>query len=322
MIVFITYRGHGLAVQSRLDKTFGVPMPDIRHTHYERLFRATRLPRATYVFCDLESLRPWMLQLAAQLFRTMQAAGLRCLNDPALAMCRVELLTTLEREGINPFGVYHADTDPKPRRFPVFVRDELGHGRAADVLYEDQEALTAGLAGLKKAGTPLRGLLVIELAAERYNETLWAKWGTWRIGGQTVLEHIAVDDTWLVKIGDHAKVTPEIAQDEHDAVVSNRFADDMSRAFDLGCLDYGRADHGRFGGRTVVFEVNTNPYIGPYRAARLALRNETVMFARRRMAECHEAIDTPSGGGVWLPGWRARRPWAWMRLRIGGPAGP
>ncbi|WP_018387843.1 hypothetical protein [Ancylobacter sp. FA202] len=322
MIVFISFRGHQLAVQSRLDKTFGVPTPDIRHTHYERLLRSVRIPRATYVFCDFESLRPWMLQLAAELYRMMTAAGLRCLNDPAMAMSRVELLTTLRREGFNPFGVYHADTDPHPRRFPVFVRNELGHGMPFDTLYEDQESLTAGLAALKKAGMPLRGLLVIELAAERYNETLWAKWGTWCIGGQTVLEHIAVDDTWLVKIGDHAKVTPEIAQDEHDAVLANRYADDLSRAFALGNLEYGRADHAQYNGRTVLFEVNTNPYIGPFKPRSPAIRTETTLFARRRMAECHEAIDTPVGGSVWLPNWRARRPWVWFRPGFVGPPGP
>lgn len=322
MIVFITFRGHRSTVLSRMDNTFGVPLPDIRQTYYERLFRSVRIPRATYVFCDIDSLRPSMLELAARLYRTMRAAGLRCLNDPAMAMSRIELLTTLQREGVNPFGAYRADADPHPRRFPVFVRQETGHGIPPSTLYEDQESLTAGLTALQKAGTPLRGLMVTEVAAERYNETLWAKWGTWCFGGQTVLEHIAVDDTWLVKYGDAAKVTPEIAQDEHDAVLSNRYADDLSRAFALGNLEYGRADHGRYRGRTVVYEINTNPFIGPYKPRSPAIRDETVMFARRRMAECHEAIDTPVGGSVWLPDWRARRAWVWFRPGFIGPRIP
>lgn len=322
MIVFITYRGHGRAVQSMVEGTLGVPTPHIRHTHYERLFRAWRVPRATYVFCDFECLLPWKLERAAQLYRMMRAAGLKCLNDPAMAMSRVELLTTLERRGINPFGVYRADADPRPRRFPVFVRAELGHGTPATTLYEGQEALAAALRDLQRRGVPLRGLLVIELAAERYNETLWAKWGTWRIGERTVLEHIAVDDTWMVKIGDHAKVSQSVAQDEHDAVVANRYAKDMSAIFDLAHVEYGRADHARFAGGTIVFEINTNPYIGHFVPDRNPVRRETQLIARQHIADGLRAIDTAEGGGVWLPDWRKRRPWGWMRPRLGGPPGP
>lgn len=111
----------------------------------------------------------------------------------------------------------------------MFVRAELGHGTPATTLYVDQEALAAALRDLQQRGVPLRGLLVIELAAERYDETLWAKWGTWRIGERTVLEHIA------------------------DGL---------------------------------------------------------------------RAINTAEGGGVWLPDWRKRRPWGWMRPRLGGPPDP
>lgn len=322
MIVFISYRMHGRAVRSMVEGTLGAPTPKIRHTHYERLFRAWRVPRATYVFCDFDCLLPWMLERAARLYRTLQAAGLKCLNDPAKAMARVELLTTLQRRGINPFGVYRADADPRPSRFPVFIRAEYGHDTPSAALYDDQEALEAGLRDLQGRGIPLRGLLVIELASERYNEDLWAKWGTWRIGARTVLEHIAVDDTWLVKTGDHAKVSAAIAQDEHDAVVSNRYAEDMSAIFDMAHIEYGRADHGRFGGKSITFEINTNPYIGPYVEASNPVRAQTALIARQKLAEALWDIDTAEGGSLWLPEWRKRRPWGWMRPRLGGPPGP
>jgi hypothetical protein len=322
MIVLITSRRRGKTVQSLARGAFGVPTPRILTTHYERLFRAWYVPRATYIFSDFERLHPWELQLAAELYRAMKTAGLRCLNDPSLVMSRVELLTALERRGINPFGAYRGDEQPTPRRFPVFIRDEMGHSKPAPDLYGDQEALEAALHGMQARGVPLRGLLVVELAAEPYAEGLWAKWGTWRIGDETIVEHIAVDGTWLVKVGDHARVTPQVALDEHDGVLANRHASALAPVFDLAHFEYGRADHGQFRGRPVIYEINSNPYIGPYVPDANPLRRETQRFARQRIAEALAAIDTPSGGLVRLPEWRSRRPWRWARPRLGGPGRP
>jgi hypothetical protein len=322
MIVLITSRRRGKTIQSLVRSTFGVPTPRVRTTHYERLLRAWSVPRATYIFSDFERLHPWELQLAAGLYRTMKKAGLRCLNDPALTMSRVELLMALERQGINPFGVQRADEGPRPTRFPVFIRDEMGHSKPSPDLYESQEALDAALRELQAHGVPLRGLLVVELAAEPYGEGLWAKWGTWRIGGETIVEHIAVDGTWLVKVGDHAKVTPAVAADEHDAVTTNRHRAALSPVFDLAHVEYGRADHGYFHGRPIVYEINSNPYIGPYVADRNPVRRETQLLARKKIAAALAAIDTPEGGGVWLPDWKERRPWRWIRPRLGGPGRP
>jgi hypothetical protein len=322
MIVLITSRRRGKTLQSLVRGTFGVSTPRIRTTHYERLFRAWYVPRATYIFSDFERLHPWELQLAAELYRTMKAAGFRCLNDPALFMSRVELLTALERRGINPFGVYRADAAPQPRRFPVFIRDEMGHSKASPDLYENQASLDAALHGLLARGVPLRGLLVIELAAEPYAEGLWAKWGTWRIGSETIVEHIAVDDTWLVKVGDKAKISPQVAEDEHDAVMTNRYSESISAVFDLAHVEYGRADHGHFRGRQVIYEINSNPYIGYYLASPNPIRREAQLHARTRIAQALAAIDTAGGGWVKLPDWRVRRPWRWSRPRLGGPGRP
>lgn len=322
MIVFITSSGHGYTVRSMVEKTLGAPVPDVRTIHYEKLFRSWYLPRATYVFCDFDRLLPWMQERAAHFYRLMRAAGLKCLNDPARVMLRAELLSTLEQRGINPFGVYRADTHPRPRRFPVFIRSEGGHAMPFTALYEDQETLEAALRELRDRGLPLRGLLVVERACEPYSDGLWAKWGTWRIGEQTFVEHIAVDDTWMVKTGDNAKIKGPVAEDEHAAVVTNRYGQDLSPIFDLAHVDYGRADHGRHGGRTIVFEINTNPYIGQFIPGRNPARSETQLYARKRIAQALEAIDTESGGRVWLPDWRGRRPWDWMKLRLGGVSGP
>jgi hypothetical protein len=311
MIILITTRGNGRTLDSLPNRTFGVPTPEVRITHYERLFRSWRVPRATYIFADLERLRPWELRVASDLYRSMRAAGLRCLNDPAKAMARVELLIALHRAGINPFSAMRADTAPRPDRFPVFLRFEDDHVKADPMLYASQEELDAALHRLRHEGTPLRGLIVVEQASEPYSDGLWAKWGTWRIGDRVIDEHIAVDDTWLVKIGDHAKITDAVCADEHDAVSSQRFAAAVGPAFEIGGIEFGRADHAVVGGKSVIYEINTNPSLRRFVADRRPLRKETQLIARSRIAEALQAIDTEGGGRLAVPATPIRRPIRW-----------
>jgi hypothetical protein len=322
MIVFITTRGNGYTLRSLANGTFGVPTPKFRITHYEWLFGAWQVPRATYIFGDLERLAPWELRLASDLNRSMAMAGLRCLNDPARAMARVELLTALYNAAINPFSVMRADAAPRPRRFPVFIRSESDHAKPQASLYHNQAQLDRALETIKKSGTPLRGLLVVEQCAERYSDTLWAKWGTWRIGEQIIVEHIAVDDSWVVKTGDHDKVTDAIAAEEHDAVRSNRFAPELQRAFDVGGIEFGRGDHALVGGRTVIYEINTNPYLGPFVPDQRLIRRQTQVIARTGIAEALAEVDTSHGGRILLPGTPMRRRIRWWRPGFVTPRRP
>ena len=322
MIVFITSRGNDFTLKCLVDGTLGAPSPKFRMTHYERLFGAWRLPRATYVFGDLERLAPWELRLAADLHRSMTAAGLRCLNDPAKVMARVEMLTALHAAGHNPFAVLRADAEPRPQRFPVFIRSEDNHARADATLYHTQQELDLALQTQRESGIPLRGMIVVEQAAEPYRDGLWAKWGTWCIGDKTIVEHIAVDDTWLVKIGDHGKITKTIAADERDAVASNRFAADVRVAFDIASIEFGRADHGTVGGRTVIYEINTNPYLSVFSPGKRPLREEAQLLARGRIATALESIDTNENGYVRIPGTAIRRPIRWWRPGFVTPRRP
>ena len=127
MIVYITTRGHGRTLRSLSRRTFGFPTPRVVLDRYERLLGARRVPKATYIFADLERLAPWELRIAADFFRVLNEAGLRCLNDPARAMSRVELLRSLRAAGINPLMPCAPMSRPRPARFPVFLRFEMDH---------------------------------------------------------------------------------------------------------------------------------------------------------------------------------------------------
>jgi hypothetical protein len=307
MIVYITTWGHGRPMRSLSRGKFGFPAPPLRITSYERLLRTRRVPRATYIFADLERLAPWELKWAAELFRVLTQAGLRCLNDPARAMSRVELLRSLKSAGINPFDVLRADEQPRPARFPVFLRFEQDHDKPVSDLIANQDALDEALRNLRLTGVPLRGVIVIEHYPAPYSDGLWHKWGTFRVGRTMSVDHIAVDDGWCVKYGVWEKLTDRAIADEHEAVKTNRFAESLAPAFDLAGIDFGRADHATVKDRNVIYEINTNPFIGPYVPDPKPLRRETQELARRRFAEALEAIDTADTGLMQVPDTEFRR---------------
>ena len=214
------------------------------------------------------------------------------------ALSRVELLRTLKAAGINPFDAMRADELPRPARFPVFLRFEMDHNAPVSDLLADQDELDATLLGLRAAGVPLRGVVVIEHCAQPYSEGLWHKWGTFLVGPNLSVDHIAVDDNWCVKYGVWERLTEAVIADEYEAVKANRFASDLKPVFDLASIEFGRADHAEVDGRTMVYEINTNPFIGPYVPDPTPLRREAQALARQRFADALEAIDTADAGAV------------------------
>jgi hypothetical protein len=298
MIVVITVPGHGFTLKSFIDGTYGFPVPELRLASYEDLLRARRVPRATYVFADIERLTAWELRIVADLYRVLRHAGLRCLNNPAYAMARIELLHALYAAGLNSFQAWRADEKPRPPRFPVFVRNEGDHGLPLPDIVADQDQLDRVLATMQANGIPLRGTMVLEIRAEPYRPGLWAKWGTFRVGDRLSVDHIGVDDTWFVKYGDRTKLTEEAIRDEHDAVASNRFATALRPAFDLAHIEFGRADHAMVDGRVTVYEINTNPYVGYFAADPHPLRLDSQRIARQRLSACFDEINTLDAGSV------------------------
>ena len=298
MIIFITTPGHWRTFNSLQAGTFGFPTPQVRTADYHQLFRARKVPRATYVFADIERLSAWELRVACERYVRLTSAGVRCLNNPARTKSRVELLRALYAAGLNPFNVYRADEQPRPARFPVFVRFEGDHEGPKTELIPDQKALDVMLERLRRHGVPLRGMIAVEYWGKPYSPNLWHKWSTFRVSDRIFVDHIAVDDSWNVKFGVWEKLTDEAIADEHDAVTSNRFAGDLARIFDVAGIEFGRADHAVSEGRMAVYEINTNPYIGPYVPDPKPLRFRTQSLARRRLAEALESIDCKDGGSV------------------------
>jgi hypothetical protein len=298
MIFFVTTAWHSKPVKSLVDGRFGFELPECQWVPYETLFRSRRLPLGTYIFTDLERLGYWEIELASKLFEFLTGKGLRCLNDPAKVRTRVELLRLLAQEGISDVGVWRADERPTPGRFPVFIRGESDHAKPLSDLIATQAALDERLDALRNERRSLRGLIVLEHRPGTYNGELWHKWGTFRVSNDVFVEHLAVDATWLVKYGDYAFHGEDVIRDEHDGVLNNRFGDQLRRCFELAEIDYGRADHAVVDGELLVYEINTNPNIGPWVPGKHPLSLEKQRHARERLAAALFSIDTSETGHI------------------------
>jgi hypothetical protein len=237
--------------------------PPIELLDYDRLFASRTLPRAAYVFTDLDRLAPWDLELAAAVYRDLAAAGVPVLNDPARAKTRFALLRALHQAGVNQFNAYRLDEGLRPARYPVFLRRAAGHGHPSSGLLEDWDAVQREIASALSAGVPESSLLLIEYAAEPVSPGVFRKLALSRIGSRYLPQVCVHDRNWLVKYGKLGIATPELYDDERRILRENPFAEPVRRAFEIAGIEYGRADFGLVGGRVQIYEINTNPTLKP-----------------------------------------------------------
>jgi hypothetical protein len=255
VIIYVTTERHRYTILDLVKATAG----RVRSATYDEVAKQPYLPRAAYIFTDMDRLSPWHLVRAAKTYRMLGQNGLPTYNDPARFLGRYGLLRKLHREGINQFNVYRADSIEKPARWPVFLRVEGDHKEPLSGLIHDQAELNRCIEKLVADGAPLSLLLIIEYAAEEVRPGLYRKLSVFRIGERMVTHTCVHDDQWVAKYGKPAIAPHELYEEEYSMVEGNVYADDMRRVFDLVGLEYGRVDFGLVGGRPQIYEVNSNP---------------------------------------------------------------
>ena len=318
MIRYLLTGGHAYTMK---EVVASPQAPQIRLQTYDHLIWSRRLPTATYIFTDLDRLSPSDLDLVALIYRRLQEAGLRVLNNPARVKKRFQLLRALQAAGINDFQVYRAEDLPKEIRFPVFVRKDYSHGRPRTGLLENRAELDRALAHEVSAGVPLESLLVVEYAGEPVRPGIYRKLAVFRMG-DTMLATTCVHDTdWLVKQGAMGVAGEELYQDELRMIRENPYANQIRKVFEIAQIEYGRADFGFLNGRLQIFEINTNPHIGPPDEHSFATRKESMQLAWENAVRAFHGLDSPRGPTVILPKdrcLRAHRRWGrfFMRTRL------
>lgn len=291
---------------------------DFRRMHYGRALTQRRLPRATYIFSDLDRLNFWELELAAKLYRRLEAAGLRVLNDPARVRLRFSLLRALRERGLNDFDAWRVEDPrrPAPEQYPVFLRTESAHRGTLGDLVETPEALEAAIGGAIDRGLPRRELIIVQYRAEPLRPGLFRKLAAFRIGDRTVTALAVHESRWSAKYGEPGIAGEDFYDDEYELVRENRYGDALLPAFETACIDYGRADFAMVGGRPQVYEINTNPNHGRVREHPFPIRLETDRLFQAALLDAFAAIDTPeAGGSVEIRGWplsEQRRRDRWM----------
>ena len=309
MITFLTTRGHTHTIGGYLQSPRRRARIEVKT--YDWLFSRRSVRAGTFVFTDLERLAHHELAAAARAFRLFEKAGLRTLNDPAWVQARVGLLHKLQVEGINDFRCYHAELEPRPERFPVFIRGESNHGKPHGGLIADQMTLDRELIRLREAGIPLRGLLVIEFSAAPIRDGAYRKHSVFRVADELLSFTPVIEDSWYVKYGK----TGFSSDDELAACTremdDNPFAERLRPVFELARIEYGRVDFGVVDDRISVFEINTNPSVA------LPSPHRHVDYERATRASIDRITDAvcnqDSGDGSDIP-----TPWKEVsRLRLG-----
>lgn len=231
--------------------------------HYWELMRLTRLPRAVYIFCDLDRLSPAWLELAVRMHDRVRDAGLPALNDPRKFLPRAGLIRKLRGAGLIDYTCWLPMLDEWPDRYPVFLRTMSAHRGVFGGLIEDEAAARETLTQALAAGHVLSDLGFIQFQpTERDANGATRKYAAFRLGDRIIPAPPVSEQNWLAKHGSVAAATDDAyARDLADFDL-NPFEAPIRAAFDVAQMEFGRADYGLNDGRVQVFEINTNPSIG------------------------------------------------------------
>jgi len=280
-----------------LKRLHGFPgAPRTQSYSYDRLFRSQRVPKGTWIFTDFDRLGPWELELAARAYRSLKTAGLTVLNDPAIACQRLTLLRRLNQQGFNRFGVWSVEAGEWPERYPVFLRAHSAHRGSFSGLLADRAALEQAIAERIGRGVPRRELIAVEYCAQPLREGLFRKLAAYRVGHIMVPSLCVHESSWIAKDGEPGIAGQENYDDEYRIIEEDRHCADIRRAFEIGEIEFGRADFGLVDGRPQVYEINTNPTIGIIEEHPFPIRLAADRLFQTKFAAALAAIDTPDSG--------------------------
>ena len=235
----------------------------MRLVTYEEIVRTTSLPAGTWILSALDQLSPamskWLRVVEAQLNASGRA---RTLNSVHNTCTRLALLEVLHERGINPFRARNA-SDPAIRtlRFPVFIREEHGHGGALSPRLETAHLLERALRRLMWSGWQREQLLVVEFHDTGDEHGLYRKYAAFIVGDRIVPRSLAHGPNWMLKHRSGA-FTREAVEEERAYVEENPHAAHLAEIARIAGVEWGRVDYAMENGLPVVWEINLNPTIG------------------------------------------------------------
>ncbi len=271
MICYVVTRKHSHMMHDFLELWAPELAPLVKIVSYESLLTKTTLPRAAYIFSDIERLRPGQLPQLEAIYQTLEneKAGQTLLNHPSRSMKRYELLRTLNAHGYNPFNIYRLDEIPSTLSFPVFVRGENDHHGSLTGLINTHDELSAALSQLQPSSD--RDKVVIEFCETSDGNGVFRKYSAYIVADQIIPQHMMFGNHWHMKGVLDLALKKSDLYEERDYLRDNPHEQYLRKICNLANISYGRIDYGVIDGQPVVWEINTNP---------------TLMNTRSLLAKC------------------------------------
>lgn len=263
MIHFVVPREQAFAIRDFLGSWGERLAPRFSILHYEDLAAARSLPSGAYILSSLDQLRPAGLDLVASIADQIirQGSGVRLLNRPRRTLLRLELLTALHHEGLNPHRAVRGDGELWNLRYPVFVREEHGHNGTLTALLHTPRELAEGLGLTVARGYRLSDLLVVEFCDTADASGYYRKYAAFIIGSRVVARGLAYGRAWMLKAR-ATEFSPAMLEEERQYVLGNPHEAQIRRIAGIAGVEYGRIDYAMKGGQVVTWEINLNPTIG------------------------------------------------------------
>ncbi len=292
MLAFIISENHQYAVRDVLETRDHPLHGRVFILSYGEFLSLPELPRATYLFLDIERLTPDRLaDVPRRIARLEQAMpGVRVLNRPDRIVDRLTIMRRLTEAGINDFRVLPVTHPPEDLRYPVFLRGMQDHEGPRSTLIGNAGDLARAVAELPDT----EGFAITEYIDARNAEGLHEKRSYMRIGDRLFPAARDVSRNWVCK-GEYSN--PEgVAQPEIELafLTDTQDRDELRHAFEVTGIDYGRADYAVVDGHPQLFEINTNPWVEPPEGVPAWARRSAQTIVSGWLGAV-EALDAASG---------------------------
>jgi len=300
MIIFLHKDRHSYTHTSLIgEEGFG----EIQCKNYSWILSKNKIPKATYIFTDRERMDLWELRVYSALFQHLKNSGkgYKVINDPFKMMNRRSLLRALYTKKINDFNAYSLTEKKSPKRFPVFLRREHDHAKPFTGLLNNELELEEALAKLRQEREPDDGVLITEFCAEPVEGTLFRKLSAYQIGSETLFYNCVHEHGWLVKYGTKNSASNALYEEEQEMILSNAFEKEISKAFEVANIEYGRVDFGLVNGKAQIYEINTNPMTSQPKDHPNPNREKNQVLAWEKYRKALSAIDTTDPSGPFAP---------------------
>lgn len=258
---------------------------------YGSILLARELPVCSYIFSDLERLQPSDLKRLESIHRMLVGdRRTTVLNHPTNTLRRFDLLEKLHQSGVNSFRAYRLSDNPRPERFPVFVRGEDDHkGSLSTLIHSQQELDRQCHRWTSRFGNSAR-ILVIEYLDGQDEDGIFRKYSAFKIGNQIIPRHLFFDTQWCVKAWN--RLDEALLQEELRYVNENPHTDQLAKVFEIAGIDFGRVDYGVINGKIEVWEINTNPILPVNFGDGGPSRLEVTSIFTRRFVTAMKQIDS------------------------------